>query len=566
MGLSQKFDLKYRPLTFDALVGQPVPARYVRQLARQNKARNLLAQGPTGCGKTSLARIYGRALNCLDLLPDGNPCNFCIHCTLQLTNRFPDYREQNTGKEGGKDAILDFLDSVQTPPIAGRYLVRVIDEAQALSKAAQETLKKVMEEPPPHLVIILTTTEIAGGSERSSILPDIRDRCQPVVFRRISHIDAVAHLQWICDQEGLPYERPALDLIAFLTEGHLRPLVGKLEQLADFGDISFATARQVFNLGYIEHLPRLWRHLLGGDLPAALGVLDSWEDEPERVVDIWREFLLWLQCRFVHHAEIVINPVFAALPTADVRGIVDVLTAQAKTAGIGLEDALAALAKVLGLAQAYNPLGLKLLTRDLYNLLHFQGLDPGRVGAAVTAAPARPANAPAAKKPRQLAAAYVIAHGGVARPADEPEQTTPSWLRAPGAVPYMPPPVMPSGQMAPGGFAPMPFAPPPGYPGSMGPPGFIPPSPSAHFSLASTDTAPSWNEPADETDKPIRVPAGMISGSFPSMPEPGAPAELPPSPPKPVYPHDLLAAGWTQEEREIRAVFPQPMPVSVTTD
>lgn len=522
--MPQKFDLKYRPQRFADLVGQPVAAQYLSRLVMDGKPRNILAQGPTGCGKTSAARIYGRALNCLDIQEGGEPCNACVNCRMQLADRFPDYREQDTGTEGGKDAIVAFLEAVRTPPISGQFLVRVIDEAQALTSAAHEALKRVMEEPPPHLVVLLTTTD------SSRILKDVRDRCSPVAFKRIKQADAVAHLEAICMKEGLAYERPALELVAFLAEGHLRPLVGALDQLADFGDVTFPNARAILNLGYIEHLPRLWAALLSGDLPAALETLREWDDEPDRIVNLWREFLLWLQCKFVHRTDMTVNPLFSALPQRDVRGIVDVLSTRAQAVGIELEDAFASLSRVLGLAQIHNPLLLQLMVRDLHNLLHRQGLDAGRMGAVVPPDRKRAAGLGPPRKERQLAEAYIANKKGVARPASMPDDAAPFF---PVAAPT-PPPVAPQVPM-------MPMT------------GFMPPPVPAPHAVVSVAPAPA-PLPAAADDEgagvgSMRVPVGATGGEL------RVKVQLPP-PRKPVYVHDVLMAGWKEANGGVQALFP----------
>lgn len=528
MTAQQKFDSKYRSQRFSELVGQPVAAQYLSRLVMAGKPRNILAQGPTGCGKTSAARIYGRALNCLGIQPGGEPCNDCAHCRMQLADRFPDYQEQDTGTQGGKDAIVGFLEAARTPPIAGRHLVRVIDEAQALTSASHEAVKRILEEPPPHLVVVLTTTD------SSRILKDVRDRCSPVTFKRIRQADAVAHLEAICAKENLACERPALELIAFLAEGHLRPLVGALDQLADFGDITFSNARQILNLGCIEHLPRLWAALLSGDLPAALDTLRAWDDEPDRIVNLWREFLLWLQCRFVHRAEATVNPLFSALPQRDVRGIVDVLAARAQAAGIELEDALASLSRVLGLAQIHNPLLLQLMVRDLHNLLHRQGLDAARMGAAVPPDRKPAAPGPAPRRERQLAAAYVANRNGVARPASMAEDA-PAFFPVARAAP---PPVAPPVPMMPMGG--MPFMQPPPAPAPHAVVSVAPPPAPLHPPVAADGGA---------ADGHIRVPAGATGGELQVK------VQLPP-PRRPFYAHDVQMAGWKEADGEVKALFP----------
>ena len=217
---------KYRPRTFGAVVGQDAVVRTLKnQLATGRLSHAYLFCGTRGTGKTTMAKLLARAVNCEHPV-DGEPCGVCPACQSILEGSSLNVLELDAASNNGVDNIRDLTEEVKYPPTQGNYKVYIIDEVHMLSTPAFNALLKTLEEPPAHVIFILATTD------PQKIPPTILSRCQRFDFRRISVADMAAALSRVADAEGIPVQPAALQYLARLTEGSLRDGLSLLDQCA----------------------------------------------------------------------------------------------------------------------------------------------------------------------------------------------------------------------------------------------------------------------------------------------------------------------------------------------
>jgi len=233
---------KFRPQTFDELVGQATIARTLRNALRSGRlAHGFLFSGPRGVGKTTTARLLAKGLNCL-APEDGQPCNACDNCRQVAEGRFVDVIEIDGASNNGVEHIRNLREQVQYLPAVGQYKVYLIDEVHMLSGPAFNALLKTLEEPPPHVVFIFATTEL------HKVPATIVSRCQRYEFQRIREHDMVAQLQRVATVYGMNTEEEALWEIAVAADGSMRDAQSLFDQASAFGDLTVATVQEVLGL------------------------------------------------------------------------------------------------------------------------------------------------------------------------------------------------------------------------------------------------------------------------------------------------------------------------------
>jgi DNA polymerase-3 subunit gamma/tau len=257
---------KYRPQTFSEVVGQEAVVRTLTNAIEQGKVRQAyLFAGPRGTGKTSLARILAKGINCAHG-PTATPDNTCHACTSITSGTSLDVIEMDAASQRGIDDIRDIRDRVVLQPVEGRSKIYILDEAHQLTDAAWNALLKLIEEPPPHLVFIFCTTEL------QKVLPTVRSRCQTFVFRRPRLADIVRKLRLIADAEGLDVPDAALALIARGGRGAYRDAESTLDQLAAATGDTITVQDVLQLLGAVEEdvLFRMCDLVIDGDTASAL--------------------------------------------------------------------------------------------------------------------------------------------------------------------------------------------------------------------------------------------------------------------------------------------------------
>ena len=228
--MSQALYRKYRPHSWDEVVGQPHVVQTLRNaLLTDRVAHAYLFAGPRGTGKTTAARLLAKAVNCLEADLASRPCNQCAHCQAVNENRFMDLIEIDAASNTSVDDVRDLRDKINFSPSQGRYKVYIVDEVHMLSTAAFNALLKTLEEPPPHAIFVLATTEI------HKIPATVLSRCQRHEFRRVPLQEIVSLLEGICQSEGLDFQPEALTLIARQATGSVRDAISLLDQLASAG-------------------------------------------------------------------------------------------------------------------------------------------------------------------------------------------------------------------------------------------------------------------------------------------------------------------------------------------
>ncbi len=258
---------KYRPVTFAELVGQEPIARTLTSAIAQGKLSHAyLFCGPRGTGKTTVARILAKSVNCQNG-PTAEPCGTCSTCREITNGTNLDVIEIDAASNNGVDNIRDLQDRVALAPVGGRYKVYIIDEVHMLSQGAFNALLKTLEEPPPNVLFMLATTD------PHKVLPTIVSRCQRFDFGRIALAPLVARLTYVAGQEGIPAEAGALEAIARRANGGLRDALSLLDQLAaNMAGQPLTAAAVSTGLGLVsgDQIVALGDAVVRGDAPAAL--------------------------------------------------------------------------------------------------------------------------------------------------------------------------------------------------------------------------------------------------------------------------------------------------------
>ena len=227
---------KYRPLTFDTVVGQAALTTTLKNAVKSGKlAHAYLFCGPRGVGKTTCARIFAKAINCQNPTAEGEACNACESCQSFNEQRSLNIFELDAASNNSVEHIKTLMEQTRIPPQLGRYKVFIIDEVHMLSTAAFNAFLKTLEEPPAHVIFILATTE------KHKILPTILSRCQIYDFERMTIRNTVDHLKHVAEQEGISYEEQALAIIAEKADGGMRDALSIFDQAASFcqGNITY---------------------------------------------------------------------------------------------------------------------------------------------------------------------------------------------------------------------------------------------------------------------------------------------------------------------------------------
>ncbi len=236
---------KYRPMTFDSVVGQSSLTTTLKNAVSTGKlAHAYLFCGPRGVGKTTCARIFAKVINCLTPTPSGDACGVCESCKAFDEGRSLNIFELDAASNNGVEHIKALMEQTRIPPQTGKYKVFIIDEVHMLSTAAFNSFLKTLEEPPAHVVFILATTE------KHKILPTIISRCQVYDFERMTVQGIIGHLKHVAESEGITYEEQALNVIAEKADGGMRDALSIFDQAVSFcqGNLTYRKVIEDLNV------------------------------------------------------------------------------------------------------------------------------------------------------------------------------------------------------------------------------------------------------------------------------------------------------------------------------
>lgn len=285
----------YRPKTFSEVVGQRAIIKTLKNSIAQDKiAHAYLFCGPRGTGKTSMARLFAKALNCST--GQGNQCNKCENCLAIMNGNHPDVYEIDAASNSGVENVRNLIEQVGFAPIMGRYKVYIIDEVHSMSPSAFNALLKTLEEPPANVVFILATTE------PNKVLPTILSRVQRYDFTKVSDKDIVLRMKQILETEGIEYEESALKLIARMADGGVRDALSLLDQAISYcaDKIKEKEIYSLFGLLQIEDKINIIRFCHLNDVKSALELVRKKADEGADIVrlhddliNIYKDLLIY---------------------------------------------------------------------------------------------------------------------------------------------------------------------------------------------------------------------------------------------------------------------------------
>ena len=263
---------KYRPMTFDSVVGQSSLTTTLKNAVKSGKlAHAYLFCGPRGVGKTTCARIFAKAINCLTPTEEGEACNHCESCQAFNEQRSYNIFELDAASNNSVENIKSLMEQTRIPPQVGRYKVFIIDEVHMLSQQAFNAFLKTLEEPPSHVIFILATTE------KHKILPTIISRCQIYDFERMTVENTIAHLKSVAEKEGIAYEEEALAVIAEKADGGMRDALSIFDQAVSFcqGNITYQKVIEDLNVLDADNYFNIVELALANKVPEIMVLLDK---------------------------------------------------------------------------------------------------------------------------------------------------------------------------------------------------------------------------------------------------------------------------------------------------
>lgn len=294
---------KYRPQTFDDVVGQTSIVKVLKNSIQQHKfCHAYMFFGSRGTGKTSLSKIFARAINCLDPI-NGNPCGKCKNCLISSEKECVDILEIDAASNNGVDEIRELRNKINLVPAELKYKVYIIDEVHMLSIGAFNALLKTLEEPPEHAVFILATTDPQKVPET------IISRCQCFSFQRISNDMLIHRLEYVCDSENIQIDKDVLVEIALAADGGMRDSLGMLDKLSSYTDdlITIDIYTELNGLITKNDLKKFYHFIFSGNFKDVLSQLSYFSDCGKNLIQILSQFMYYLRDLLVDYYTNSIN-------------------------------------------------------------------------------------------------------------------------------------------------------------------------------------------------------------------------------------------------------------------
>ena len=282
---------KYRPKTFDDVYGQQIVVQTLKNVIKNNKLTHAyLFVGPRGTGKTSIAKIFAKTINCLHP-EDGLSCEKCDICISNNSNENVDIIEMDAASNNGVDEIREIRNHITLLPTVSKYKIYIIDEVHMLTTGAFNALLKTLEEPPEHIIFILATTE------PHKIPLTIMSRCQSFEFKPIPVATIKERLKYICTQENINIDDKSLNLIAEESNGGLRDAVSMLDQLNAYADGNIKYEDVLLLNGRINdnEIEKFMTEMVNDDLNSVFTKIESWQEEGKNFIYICEDFIRFLR-------------------------------------------------------------------------------------------------------------------------------------------------------------------------------------------------------------------------------------------------------------------------------
>ena len=282
---------KYRPKTFDDVYGQQIVVQTLKNVIKNNKLTHAyLFVGPRGTGKTSIAKIFAKTINCLHP-EDGLSCEKCDICISNNSNENVDIIEMDAASNNGVDEIREIRNHITLLPTVSKYKIYIIDEVHMLTTGAFNALLKTLEEPPEHIIFILATTE------PHKIPLTIMSRCQSFEFKPIPVVTIKERLKYICAQENINIDDKSLNLIAEESNGGLRDAVSMLDQLNAYADGNIKYEDVLLLNGRIndDEIEKFMIEMVNDDLDSLFTKIESWQEEGKNFIYICEDFIRFLR-------------------------------------------------------------------------------------------------------------------------------------------------------------------------------------------------------------------------------------------------------------------------------
>lgn len=281
---------KYRPTNFDEVVGQTHIIQTLKNAIVQNRiAHAYLFCGPRGTGKTSIAKIFAKTLNCTN--SQDAPCGVCENCKMAANGSHPDIIEIDAASNNGVDEVRNLIDKVKYAPMQGKYKIYIIDEVHMMTSGAFNALLKTIEEPPAHVIFIFATTE------PNKVLPTIISRCQRFDFNKVSMHDIKYRLSVVCKNEGIEIDENGLTLIAQLADGGMRDALSILDQCVAYcsSHVDVNDIRKIYGVVTSEDIGKLFYSVYKKDVDSFVKDIQKYSDMGMDIKRLTADFIHMLK-------------------------------------------------------------------------------------------------------------------------------------------------------------------------------------------------------------------------------------------------------------------------------